>query len=83
MSETRFVLGEIAIQSPSKKGCNHSLWKPQMTLADIAAYIGVPLLNIDGNVISKETHPNLFALHEKLSKNEIFESEAKRYPPMS
>jgi hypothetical protein len=54
-----------------------------MTLADIAAYVGVPLLNIDGNVISKETHPNLFALHEKLSKNEIFESEAKRYPPMS
>jgi len=54
-----------------------------MTLADIAVYIGLPLLNLDGKVVSKETHPYLFALHEKLSKNEIFQSEAKRYPPMS
>lgn len=54
-----------------------------MTLADIAVYIGVPLLNHDGKLLAKETHPYLFALHEKLSQNEIFQSEAKRYPPMS
>lgn len=52
----------------------------QMTLADIHATISVPLLNVDGNLISKETHPNLFALHEKLSAHEIFQSEAKRFP---
>ncbi|KAI8577393.1 hypothetical protein K450DRAFT_252225 [Umbelopsis ramanniana AG] len=55
----------------------------KMTLADIHATISLPLLNIDGNLVSKETHPNLFALQEKLSANEIFQSEAKRFPSNS
>ncbi|OZJ04685.1 hypothetical protein BZG36_02540 [Bifiguratus adelaidae] len=55
----------------------------KMTLADIHATISVPLLNHKGILMSKETHPHLFALHDKLSANETFQAEAKRYPPMS
>jgi hypothetical protein len=51
-----------------------------MTIADIHAFISVPLLNHGGNVFSKDECPNLFALHEKLMNNEIIHKEFHRYP---
>ncbi|CAM0135782.1 unnamed protein product [Umbelopsis sp. WA50703] len=51
----------------------------KMTVADIHATISIPLLNHGENLFTKESFPNLFALHDKLMANEIIYKEFHRY----
>ncbi|KAI8584589.1 hypothetical protein K450DRAFT_217018 [Umbelopsis ramanniana AG] len=50
----------------------------KMTLADIAAAVHLPVLNYQG-VITKETHPNLVALSEKLNSADPFLSRKNNF----
>jgi hypothetical protein len=49
-----------------------------MTLADILATVSLPLLNYK-DAVTKETHPHLFALYEKLSSQETFKKQFDKF----
>jgi glutathione S-transferase len=49
-----------------------------MTLADVMAAVYLPLLNFQ-DVITKETHPNLVALSDKLNSSDPFLSHQKKF----
>lgn len=51
----------------------------KMSLADVAAAASLPLFDYK-NQVTKETHPHLFALYEKLSSHKAFQAQEARFP---
>jgi glutathione S-transferase len=49
-----------------------------MTLADIMAAVQLQLLNYQ-DAITKETHPNLVALSDKLNSSDLFLFHQKKF----
>ncbi|GAB5585237.1 hypothetical protein Unana1_00137 [Umbelopsis nana] len=52
----------------------------KISLADILAAVSLPLLNYK-DAVTKETHPHLFALCDKLNASETFQAQKKREFP--